>query len=101
MTALSQRESRNYQFDFLRPNHSLYSYFSRLVDQYSELLNPATAKNVKELEANVADRFHILTKAKERAEWTKYQETQKKQAEEKEEEEKSASTTPTILENIC
>src|SRR5947207_853528 len=38
MTTLSQKEAGNYQFDFLRPNHSMYQFFSRLVDQYTELL---------------------------------------------------------------
>lgn len=90
MTALSQRESRNYQFDFLRPNHSLYSYFSRLVDQYTDLLKPDTARNVGDLKKNVEDKFHVLEKAKERAEWTKYQEAQKQKAEEEAEAEKIA-----------
>src|SRR5204863_7251322 len=47
MTAMSQRETRNYQFDFLRPQHSLYQFFTRLVDQYTELLQvdgPESAK---------------------------------------------------------
>jgi hypothetical protein len=26
---LAARESRNYQFDFLRPTHSLFGYFNR------------------------------------------------------------------------
>lgn len=26
---LAGRESRNYQFDFLRPSHSLFGYFNR------------------------------------------------------------------------
>lgn len=26
---LANRESRNYQFDFLRPSHSLFGYFNR------------------------------------------------------------------------
>merc|ERR1711977_265078 len=32
MTTLSQRETGNYQFDFLRPNHTLHSFFQRLID---------------------------------------------------------------------
>src|SRR5271167_3977719 len=35
MTTISQRETGNYQFDFLRPNHSLHNFFQRLIDQYS------------------------------------------------------------------
>ncbi|KAG6376084.1 Pre-mRNA splicing factor PRP21 like protein-domain-containing protein [Boletus reticuloceps] len=40
LAALSQREGRNYQFDFLRPNHSLFGYFNRLVEQYMKVLYP-------------------------------------------------------------
>ncbi len=31
-TTLAQRESTKSQFDFLRPNHSLYQFFTRLVE---------------------------------------------------------------------
>jgi splicing factor 3A subunit 1 len=41
LTALAQREQRNYQFDFLKPNHSLYNYFNSLVSQYSKVLMPS------------------------------------------------------------
>lgn len=35
---LQARESGNYQFDFLRPSHSLFGYFNRLVEQYTKIL---------------------------------------------------------------
>lgn len=47
MTALSQREQRNYQFDFLRPNHSLFNYFTKLVEQYTKVLIPPKNLNEK------------------------------------------------------
>ena len=91
MTILSQREGRNYQFDFLRPQHSLYQFFSRLVDQYTELLQAATADGRKpqksrseDLNRSLADRYHVLARAKQRAEWVKFQEQQKVQKEEDE-----------------
>ncbi|MCJ1323273.1 SF3a splicing factor complex subunit [Xylographa vitiligo] len=94
MTALSQKEARNYQFDFLRPQHSLYQFFSRLVDQYTELLQAPTVEGgkaqktrIKELDDNVKDRFHVLGRAKQRAEWVKFQEQQKQQKEEEEQKE--------------
>ena len=31
MSNLGQREQKNYQFDFLRPSHSLYPFFTKLV----------------------------------------------------------------------
>jgi splicing factor 3A subunit 1 len=97
MTALSQRETRNYQFDFLRPQHSLYQFFTRLVDQYTELLqsggiegSKAEQARIKELELNVKDKFHMLGRAKQRAEWVRYQEKQKEAKEEEEEQERVA-----------
>ena len=40
MNGLSRREARNYQFDFLRNNHSMFPYFTKLVAQYTQILNP-------------------------------------------------------------
>lgn len=95
MTALSQREARNFQFDFLRPQHSLYSFFTRLVDQYTVLLRPdgiddATSeqKRITELERSARNKYHCLDRAKQRAEWVKYQEQQKQKKEEQEEQER-------------
>ncbi|KAJ5594477.1 uncharacterized protein N7459_000685 [Penicillium hispanicum] len=95
MTALSQREARNFQFEFLRPQHSLYQFFTRLVDQYTILLrsggiNDATTadRRTAELEQNVNNRYHVLERAKQRSEWVKYQEQQKQKKEEQEEQER-------------
>jgi splicing factor 3A subunit 1 len=95
MTALSQRETRNYQFDFLRPQHSLYQFFTRLVDQYIILLRPegldestSEKQRAQELEHNVRNKFHVLDRAKKRAEWVKYQEHQKLKKEEEQEQER-------------
>ena len=95
MTTLSQKETRNYQFDFLRPQHSLYQFFSRLVDQYTLLLQSASADGdkakgarIRDLEENAKDKFHILGRAKQRAEWVKFQEEQKQKKEEEAEREK-------------
>ncbi|TKA65322.1 hypothetical protein B0A55_11499 [Friedmanniomyces simplex] len=97
MTALSQREAGNFQFDFLRPQHSLYQFFSRLVDQYTDLLQGDSVdggrpqkKRITELEANVSNRFRLLERAKKRAEWVKWQEAQKVEKEEQDEKEKVA-----------
>ncbi|EGF97029.1 uncharacterized protein MELLADRAFT_46247, partial [Melampsora larici-populina 98AG31] len=46
---LSSRESRNYQFDFLRPAHSLFGFFNRLVEQYTKVLIP-TPETLERLE---------------------------------------------------
>jgi splicing factor 3A subunit 1 len=98
MTTLSQKEARNFQFDFLRPNHSLYQFFTRLVDQYTELLRATGTdgggkveqERMRQLQHNVTDRFHVLGLAKRRADWAKFQELQKQEKESAEEQEKLA-----------
>jgi splicing factor 3A subunit 1 len=97
MTTLSQRETGNYQFDFLRPNHSLHNFFQRLIDQYTTLLRAGgidgeggkmQQERIRELEHNVRDKFHVLARAKQRAEWFKFQDQQKQKKEEEAEKEK-------------
>lgn len=46
---LGAREIRNYQFDFLRPTHSLFGFFNRLVEQYTQVLIP-TPETIERLE---------------------------------------------------
>merc|ERR1712125_263272 len=40
LIGLTQRESRNPQFDFLKPTHALFGYFTSLVDAYTKCLMP-------------------------------------------------------------
>jgi splicing factor 3A subunit 1 len=96
MTNLAQREARNYQFDFLRPNHSLFQFFSRLVDQYTDLIRAhgieggglVEKDRMREAERNIADKFHVLPRANQRAAFLRYQEQQKQQKEEAAQKEK-------------
>ena len=91
LAALSAREGRNYQFDFLRPTHSLFGYFNRLVDQYSKVLLPS-----KEMLAQLKDRAHDgarwkdLEVAKRRARWEQVKREQDKKREDDKEAERSA-----------
>lgn len=95
MTTLSQKEAGNPQFDFLRPQHTLYQFFTRLVEQYTDLMTADTrdggrplTERIAELERNVENPLHILDRAKQRADWTKHQATQKVAKEELEEKER-------------
>jgi len=97
MTTLSQRETGNYQFDFLRPNHSLHNFFQRLIDQYTTLFRAGgmdgdggklQQERLAELQANLEDKFHVLGRAKQRAEWFQFQDQQKQKKEEEAEKEK-------------
>ncbi len=59
LTGLAQREHTNVHFSFLKPTHSLFSFFTRLCDAYSRVLMPP-----KELQAELAriasDRYVVL-----------------------------------------
>ncbi|KAF2197031.1 hypothetical protein GQ43DRAFT_484463 [Delitschia confertaspora ATCC 74209] len=87
---LSQKEAGNYQFDFLRPQHSLHQFFTRLIDQYKILLDEDHTKQARlaELRHNVEDRFHILERAKQRAQQIKNEEEQRLKKEKAEEDER-------------
>ena len=44
LSGLAQREARNPQFDFLKPTHMLFSYFTSLVDAYAKILQPSSSQ---------------------------------------------------------
>lgn len=48
-TPLASREARNFQFEFLRPGHSLHAYFNALVDAYSDIRVHAQNKYIPQL----------------------------------------------------
>ncbi|KAF2488869.1 hypothetical protein BU16DRAFT_553635 [Lophium mytilinum] len=95
ITALSQRENGNPQFDFLRPQHSLHQFFTRLTGQYADLMTAGSQDDGRiekardaRLEHNTRDPYHILEQARQRAEYVKYQALQKQQEEEQAEKDK-------------
>lgn len=81
LTTVMQKEQRNYLFDFLRPQHSLFNYFTKLVEQYTKILIPP--KNlIDKLTKEVNQPKEILDQVKYRVEWAKHQDRQKKKEEE-------------------
>ncbi|XP_059145516.1 splicing factor 3A subunit 1-like [Physella acuta] len=89
LTTVMQKEQRNYLFDFLRPQHSLFTYFTKLVEQYTKILIPP--KNLKEkLNKEVNHPKEILDQVKYRVEWAKHQDREKKKDEEALEKERVA-----------
>ncbi|KAM0750422.1 hypothetical protein T439DRAFT_289553 [Meredithblackwellia eburnea MCA 4105] len=99
---LASRESRNYQFDFLRPSHSLFGYFNRLTEQYTKMLIPS-----KEAMANLERRSggppsdrpderrrhgrqEVLKDAHVRVEWEKWEQSKQQEIEDREEAERIA-----------
>ncbi|KAF8448033.1 Pre-mRNA splicing factor PRP21 like protein-domain-containing protein [Boletus edulis BED1] len=91
LAALSQREGRNYQFDFLRPNHSLFGYFNRLVEQYMKVLYPD-----KEILSYIHERaqdgsqWKTLEQSKKHARWDRLKREKDKKRQDDQEAEKLA-----------
>ena len=97
MTQLAQRETSNPQFQFLIPNHTFHNFFQSLIDQYTLLLRDSGVngegtkdqeERVGEVERNITNRFHVVARARQRAEYAKWQEKEKAKAEEEEEKKK-------------
>ncbi|KAF9977078.1 SF3a splicing factor complex subunit [Actinomortierella ambigua] len=89
MTSLAQRESRNFQFDFLKPNHSLFTFFTTLVDQYTKVLVPSNTM-MEQIEMRAKDKYAVQDMVMRRVEYTAYQQELKKKRDEKEDAERAA-----------
>lgn len=104
---LSARESGNYQFDFLRPSHSLFGYFNRLVEQYTKvLLAPKETLEVLDRQSGHNEEYDALLTTEEqrraigrreimkgvenRVEWQKYDNARRQAEDTKAEEERIA-----------
>lgn len=81
LTQLMNREQRNFQFDFLRPQHSLFQYFTKLLEQYTKVLIPPKSMQQR-LRDEAKSAQAVLEQVKYRAEWLRYQEQQKAKQEE-------------------
>jgi hypothetical protein len=93
LSTLMTREQRNYQFDFLRPQHSLFQYFTKLLEQYTKVLIPP-----KDVVKNLAleTRKLVLDDVKYRTNWIKHQEVQRRKVEEEAERERSMSISTLV-----
>lgn len=89
LTQLMQKEQRNYQFDFLRPQHSLFHYFTKLVEQYTKVLIPPKGL-LQKLKKEAENSCEVLDQVKYRVEWAKFQERERKKEEEEREKERVA-----------
>jgi len=87
LTSLMQKEQRNYQFDFLRPTHSLFQYFTKLLEQYTKVLIPP-----KELVRRLKDERDregvVKAQVDYRVRWLKAVEAQRRKQEEEAERER-------------
>ena len=76
LAGLAQREQRNPQFDFLKPTHMLFSYFTSLVDAYAKILQPTPTFRGR-IEAR-RTRFGALEASVSRWEWARAEEERKR-----------------------
>ena len=97
LTQLAQREAGNPQYQFLIPNHTFHNFFQSTIDQYSVLLREAGVngdgtkaqqERIADLKLNVSNKFHVLARAKQRAEYLLWLEAEKEKQEEEEEKKK-------------
>ena len=77
LTGLAAREHTNPQFNFLKPTHSLFSFFTRLCDAYSLVLMPPKGV-VASLQGDVEDRAAPLQRALNRLEFERTKEREAK-----------------------
>lgn len=59
LMGLSGRENANPGFNFLKPTHSLFGFFTKLCDAYSEVLRPPKGLMDK-LQRDAEDRASVL-----------------------------------------
>lgn len=71
LEALSRKEGRNYQFDFLRPTHSLYGYYNRMVESYQKIMRPppGQVEAILKADADPKAKWKTLDEARLRAQW--------------------------------
>ncbi|KAE9038902.1 hypothetical protein PR003_g3846 [Phytophthora rubi] len=67
LSGLATREQRNPQFDFLKPTHPLFAYFTALVEIYTLVLAKQDAQ-MKRIEEGM-ERMKVLDRCVHRMEW--------------------------------
>ncbi|EFA83991.1 ubiquitin domain-containing protein [Heterostelium album PN500] len=88
-SGLALRESKNAQFEFLKPTHHWHEWFRALVESYAAIIYPP--KNIKEMLAteDFTDKNTILDRSINRFEWNKQEQIAKKKAEEEADQERA------------
>ena len=89
LIGIMNKEQRNPMFDFLKPQHSHFSYFTRLVDQYTKILIPSM-DTLDKLRREIAQPFGVLKDVMYRVEWEKAQQRERAKEEEAAERERIA-----------
>ncbi|KAJ7980335.1 Splicing factor 3A subunit [Quillaja saponaria] len=87
LTGLTSREVNNPQFHFLKPTHSMFTFFTSLADAYSKVLMPPKGLTEK-LKKSIFDMTTILERCVNRLEWERSQEHARQKAEDEIEQER-------------
>lgn len=87
LTGLTSREINNPQFHFLKPTHSMFTFFTQLADAYSKVLMPPKGLTEK-LKNSVLDMTTVLERCLHRLEWERSQEQARQKAEDEIEQER-------------
>ncbi len=77
LSGLAQREQRNPQFDFLKPTHMLFSYFTAYVDAYAKIIQPPS--EVVESVKRHCSEMAVLEDAVHRWEWNRVEQEKRRQ----------------------
>ncbi|KAL4110043.1 hypothetical protein PRIC1_001736 [Phytophthora ramorum] len=75
LSGLATREQRNPQFDFLKPTHPLFAYFTALVESYTLVLAKQDTQ-MKRIEEGV-ERMMVLDRCVHRMEWQRTEQERK------------------------
>ncbi|MEW5307630.1 MAG: hypothetical protein WDW36_010009 [Sanguina aurantia] len=87
LVGLSSREHSNPQFNFLKPTHSMFTFFTSLCDAYSRVMMPE--KSLKEkLAKDASDSSLLLERSLRRLEWEKAREREAREVEDEKERER-------------
>lgn len=96
LTGLTSREHTNPQFSFLRPSHSMFTFFTALADAYSKVLMPPKSL-AERLRRDATVKPAILERCLKRLEWERSQALARKDADEKAEAERDAMVRTTSI----
>lgn len=88
LIALTEREKNNPQFEFLKPTHSMFPYFTSLIDSYSRIMD-FNEKDLEQLLSFIADKKAVLKSCYEIFEYEAETQHNKRRKEELEEEERA------------
>jgi hypothetical protein len=88
LIALTEREKNNPQFEFLKPTHSMFPYFTSLIDSYSRIMS-FPEKDLEQLLTFIADKKAIVRSCAEIFEYEAETHHNKRKKDELEEEERA------------